>query len=159
MRAPGLGGWMTVAAVLLAACSAPAIRPPSPTIEAAGLIAEERLYADKLWFRLEDGQTWEAQTGTYRVIMDWGGRLLVVGSDATGRWVATLGPQGGLPQTCNFTPERGREWGDGIAIAGVLFDKAPGFTAESVPQVGSDYLPGTRFCLNATGQVASVIPN
>jgi hypothetical protein len=150
---------MMTATVLLAACSAPAIRPPSATIEAVGLIAEERFYPDKLWFRLEDGQTWEAQTRTYRVIMNWGGRLLIAGSDATGRWVATLGRQGGLPATCYFTPERGTEWGDGVAIAGVLFAKASGFSADFVPDAGRDYPMGTRFCLNTTGQVTSVIPN
>jgi hypothetical protein len=162
MTAPGLGGngFATLTAVtFLTACSAQAIRPPTSTIEAVGLIAEERFYADRIWFRLEGGQTWEPQTGTYRIIMNWGTKLLVAGSDATGRWLATLGPQGGLPKTCYFTPERGTEWGDGIAIAGVLFPKAPGFSFDSTPGVGSDYPLGTRFCFNINGQIASAIAN
>jgi hypothetical protein len=152
-------GLALAATALLAACSAQAIRPSSPTIEAAGLITEERLYSDRLSFQLEGGQTWEAQTGTFRWVMNWGGELLVAGSDANGRWVATLGPQGGLPRDCYFTPERGTEWGDGIAIGGVLFGKAPGFSSQPTPQVGIDYPAGTRFCFNGDGQVASVIPN
>lgn len=162
MRATGRRWrWLVTisAAGLLSACSTPAIRPASPTIEAVGLIAEERIYNDRIWFRLESGETWESPTGTYRMVMNWGTKLLVAGSDATGRWVVTLGPQGGLPKTCYFTPERGTEWGDGIAIAGVLFAKAPAFSADSVPDAGSDYPIGTRFCLNAAGQVTSVVPN
>jgi hypothetical protein len=148
-----------VAAALLAACSSQAIRPPAPTIEAAGLFAEERAYPDRIWFSLQSGETWEAQTGTYQWVMNWGGKLLLAGSDADGRWVATLGHQDGLPKDCYFTPERGTEWGDGIAIAGVLFPKAPEFSFDSVPAAGSDYPIGTRFCFNVHGQVASVIPN
>jgi hypothetical protein len=148
------------AATLLVACSgSQTVRSPSSTIEAFGLIVEERFYPDRISFQLEDGQTWEAQTGTYRWVMNWGGKLLVAGSDANGRWIATLGPQGGLPKDCYFTPERGTEWGDGIAIAGVLFPKAPGFSFDSTPAVGGDYPLGTRFCFNVDGQVASVIPN
>lgn len=147
------------AATLLAACSAQSIRPQAPTIEAAGLFAEERAYPDRIWFRLESGETWEAQTGTYRWVMNWGGKLMLAGSDTNGRWIATLGHQGGLPEDCYFTPERGTEWGDAIAIAGVLFPKAPEFSFHSMPQVGLDYPAGTRFCFNADGQVASVIPN
>ena len=148
-----------VAAALLASCSSQAIKPTAPTIEAAGLFAEERAYPDRIWFSLQSGETWEAQTGTYRWVMNWGGKLLLAGSDMHGRWIATLGHQDGLPRDCYFTPERGTEWGDGIAIAGVLFPKASGFSFDSVPPVGSDYPIGTRFCFNVQGQVASVIRN
>ena len=147
------------AVALLAACSAQAIKPPAPTIEAAGLFVAERTYPDRIWFRLESGETWEAQTGTYRWVMNWGGNLLLAGSDSNGRWIATLGHQDGLPKDCYFSPERGTEWGEGIAIAGVLFPKAPGLSFGSEPMVGSDYPIGTRFCFNVDGQVASVIPN
>ena len=144
---------------LLAACAGPqAVRPPSSTIEAVGLIADARFYPDRVVYRLESGSVWEGQVGSFRTIMDWGGKLLVAGSDADGRWVATLGPQGGLPETCYFTPERGTEWGDAIAIGGVLWEKAPTFSADPTPAVGSDYPVGTRFCLDTRGQVASVIP-
>ena len=145
MTVSGRGGCRlvtVVAAALLAACSAQAVRPPSSIIEAVGPIDEQRIYPDKVVYRLENGQVWEAQTGTFRTIMDWGGTLLVAGSDADGRWVATLGPQDGLPETCYFTPERGTEWGDGIAIAGVLFAKAPGFSPDSMPELGSDHRSG-----------------
>jgi hypothetical protein len=147
------------AGALLAACATQAIRPPAPTIETVGLIAEQRFYSDRIWFQLESGQTWEAQTGTFRQIMNWGGELLVAGSDANGRWFATLGHQGGLPKSCYFTPERGTEWGDGIAIAGVLFSKAPDFAFDSTPTIGGDYPLGARFCFNVGGQVTSVIQN
>jgi len=146
-----------VAAALLAACSAQTVRPPSSIIEAVGLIDEQRIYPDRVVYRLENGQVWEAQTGTFRTIMDWGGELLVAGSDVNGRWVATFGPQDGLPDTCYFTPERGTEWGSSIEIGGVLWQKAPGFPPGSTPAEGSDYPAGTRFCLNTMGQVNSII--
>jgi hypothetical protein len=102
--------WVLVAAVLLAACSGPqASRPAASTIDVVGLIGEQRIYSDKVAFTLENGQTWEGLNGTYRTVMDWGAKLLVVGHDAEGVWIATLGPQGGLPETCYFTPEPGTE--------------------------------------------------
>lgn len=148
------------AAAVLSACLGPqASRPPPSTIVAIGLIAEERENDGSLWFQLEDGQTWEATTGTYRRISDWGMRLLVAGTDASGIWVATFGPQQGLPADCYFSPEVGTEWGDGIAINGVVWPKAPSFVADSTPSIGRDYPGGTRFCLNPAGQIASTIPN
>ena len=153
-----MGRWLGVA-LLLAACSAAAVRPPTSTIDAVGLIADERIYADRVEFRLEGGQSWQGQTGTFRQILDWGARLLVVGTDPDGVWIATLGPQDGLPADCNFIPEPGTDWGDGIAIAGVLWEKAPVFSPAETPNVGSDYPGGTRFCVNEQGQVASIIPN
>ena len=154
-----MGRWL-VWALLLAACSAPAaIHPPTSTIRAVGLIADQRIYSDRIEFRLEGGLTWEGQVGSFRQILDWGARLLVVGTDPDGLWIATLGPQQGLPADCNFIPEPGTDWGDGIAIAGVLWQKAPGFSADETPGVGNDYPGGTRFCVNEHGQVASTIPN
>jgi hypothetical protein len=153
-------GGVALLAVLLAACSGPgASRPAASTIDAVGLVSEQRIYPDRVFFTLDDGETWEGQAGTYRTVMDWGAKLLVAGWDADGRWVATFGTQGGLPDTCYFTPEAGTEWGDGIAIAGVLWPKAAGFSPDATPDVGSDYPAGTRFCLNTAGQVASTIPN
>lgn len=150
---------IVLAAALLVACAgSEGPRPPSPTIEAVGLIVEERIYFDRVVYRLESGQTWEGNSGTFRTVMDWGAELLVAGIDADGRWVATLGHQGGLPDDCYFTPEPGTEWGDGIAIGGVLWKKATQFSAQSVPDVGRDYPGGTRFCLDESGQVTSIIP-
>jgi len=143
---------------LLAACTgSQPVRPPSSTIEAVGLIADARFYPDRVVYRLESGHVWEGQIGSFRSVMDWGAKLLVVGSDADGRWVATLGTQGGLPDTCYFTPEVGTDWGDGIAIGGVMWEKAPGFSADPTPTVGRDYPGGTRFCLNTRGEVSTVI--
>ena len=144
---------------LLAACSPPAVRPSASTIDVVGLIAEARFPAAGVEIRLESGQTWQGQAGTFRQVMNWGMKLLVVGTDANGVWMATLGPQGGLPADCYFTPERGTEWGDGIDIAGVLWQKAPTFSFAETPSVGSDYPIGTRFCMNEKGEVASIIPN
>lgn len=161
MTTPGLRTTlvaMLAAATASAACSAPAVPPPSSSIEAAGLIADARFYDDRVVYTLESGRTWEAQTGTFRTVMDWGVKLLVAGQDANGRWIATFGTQAGLPDTCYFTPEPGTEWRDGIAIAGVLFPKAPGFSF-ATPALGRDYPIGTRFCFNLDGQVSSVIPN
>lgn len=151
-------GWLLATLTLLAACSQPAIRPATSTIHVVGLIAEERLYGDKVVYTLESGQSWEAQAGTFRSIMNLATRLLVVGSDANGVWVATLGPQDGLPPDCNFTHDRGAEWVDAVAIAGVLWEKAPGFAADPMPSLGSDYPPATRFCMNENGKVTSTIP-
>jgi hypothetical protein len=158
----GIGSMRLVtlaAAGLLAACSQPVIRPSASRIEATGLITEQRIYADRVEYRLESGQIWEGRTGAFRTVMDWGAKLLVAGWDADGRWVATFGTQAGLPDTCYFTPERGTDWGDTIAIAGVLWPKAPGFAPSATPAVGSDYPAGTRFCLDPAGQIASIIPN
>jgi hypothetical protein len=151
--------WVLVAAVLLAACSGPQGSPPAAsTIDMIGLISDFRIHSDGVAVTLENGQTWEGLNGTYRTVMDWGAKLLVVGHDAEGVWIATLGPQGGLPDSCYFTPEPGTEWGDGIAIGGVLWPKASSFSAETTPSVGSEYPGGTRFCLDGAGQVTSVIP-
>lgn len=152
-------GAIPLAAVLLAACSgSEASQPPASTIVSVGLISEQRIYSDRVVFTLENGETWEGQTGTYRTVMDWGAKLLVVGHDAEGLWIATLGPQGGLPESCYFTPEPGTEWSDGIAIGGVLWPKASSFSADTTPSVGNEYPGGTRFCLDEAGQVTSVIP-
>lgn len=154
------GTGLLAAAVLLIACAGPqASHPAASTIDVVGLISAQRIYADEVVFTLENGETWSGQTGTYRTVMDWGAKLLVVGHDAEGQWIATLGPQGGLPESCYFTPEPGTEWADGIAIAGVLWPKAAEFSPDATPAVGSDYPAGTRFCLNTAGQVASIIPN
>lgn len=148
------------AVAMLSGClGSPAIRPPSSTIAAVGLIDGERESAGTLIFQLEGGRTWEARAGTYRWITNWGMKLLVAGTDASGIWVATFGPQQGLPQDCYFSPEVGTEWGDGIAIRGIFWPKAPSFVADPIPSVGSDYPIGTRFCLNPAGQIASMIPN
>ncbi len=145
---------------MVSACLGPqAARPAQSTIVAVGLIAEQRFESAGLTFTLEGGKTWEAATGTYRWITNWGTKLLVAGTDASGIWLATFGPQQGLPANCYFSPEVGTEWGDGIAIKGVLWPKAPSFVADTTPSVGSDYPGGTRFCLNSAGQIASIIPN
>jgi hypothetical protein len=149
-----------IAAFLLQACGLPAsaTRPPTSSIETVGIVTAVRIYQDRVEYRLADGRSWTAAPGTYRTVMDWGAKLLVVGSDPHGRWLATFGPQDGLPDDCYFTPEPGTDWGDGIAIAGVLWHKAAEFQpAGGVPGIGKDYAGGTRFCLDEDGLVASTI--
>ena len=123
------GSRLLAAAVLLIACAGPqASHPAASSIDVVGLISAQRIYADEVVFTLENGKTWSGQTGTYRTVMNWGAKLLVVGHDAEGLWIATFGPQGGLPESCYFTPEPGTEWADGFAIAGDLWAKAAEFS-------------------------------
>ena len=135
-------------------------REPSPVVERVGLIAAEEIHATNRTCRLSDGRVWEAQNGTFRILVDSGGgrRLLIAGRDATGTWLAVLGHQDGVPDDCFVSNQRGREWPDAIGLLGFAWPKRGGFQAGGLKvATGFRYPDGTRFCFDEHGQVARAI--
>lgn len=149
-----------VVAVGLVACTTERARPAPPTIEVAGLIETVEIHAESVRYRLADGRTWEAPNGVYRTVRpgSTGGGLLVAGTDAAGRFVATFSTQDGLPKDCYVENATGIDWRDGIELRGIYWVKDAGFTSDvSVPEAGAAYPSGTRFCLDGGGRITSAI--
>jgi hypothetical protein len=81
--------------------------------------------------------------------------LVVIGADAQGPFVASFMTQGGLPDDCYVENDPGVDRGSHVEILGILWRKSPGFAAK-IPY-GTGYTPGTRFCFDEHGQVASIV--
>lgn len=131
--------------------------PSPPTIQAAGVATDVRLYPDYTRIAFADG-TVEEVPATYRQIGDPPGfDLVIIGSDGTGPFLASFPNQAGLPADCYRANTTGIERGTHIEIEGVLWAKASSFAAAAVPERGFAYPGGTRFCFNDLGLIASVI--
>jgi hypothetical protein len=150
-------GLAAVLAVGLAGCASGAGPAPSPPIiEAVGVVTDVRIYADRTRYTFADGSVHEVPA-SYRQLGDGGFGLALIGSDADGPFVLTFPLQADLPPDCYRENGVGIERGRHIELWGVLFEKAPGFTSPGVPQVGTEYPGGSRFCLDDHGLVTSVI--
>jgi hypothetical protein len=134
----------------------PAVLEP-PEIEFAGLVTDVRIYADHVEFTDGAGEVHAVDLDAYRDVTghDWSGPLLVLGSDASGGFVASFPTQDGLPPDCYRETVMGRDRGAHIEINGVLWRKSPAFVG-TIPY-GATYPPGTRFCFDEEGRVASLI--
>ena len=152
--------WLAVATglVLIVACApaTPSVEPP--TITKVGLVEDAR-FSTTIQYTFADGSTLEVNPSGYRDVgpQDWSGRLVVLGYDAEGQFVASYLPQGGLPDDCYVENQVGTEWGDYIEIRGVLWSKADAFAAHAQPAYGAKYATGTRFCFNTDGEITSTI--
>jgi hypothetical protein len=152
-----------LAGILCASCalaSAPASpRAGESQITFTARIVGERGRDQARTYTLADGGEVTVDPSVDRVIKHHGtAELLVRGSDANGAWVATIGTQGGLPDDCYVLNEDGIEMGDGIEIAGVRWPKAPGFAFQPLPPLGTGYVSGSRFCIDTTAHVTSIVP-
>lgn len=148
-------------ALVLCGCNA-AQPPPSapPTLDVVGLISTVEIHVGFVRYGLSDGSTWDYPDGTYRLVgfMGHGGKLLVVGHDSQGQFIATFMTQDGLPADCYFENATGIERGAYIELRGILWAKASGYSSSVlVPSFGHAYQAGTRFCLDATARVTRAV--
>lgn len=140
----------------------PATPPPAiGRILHATVITDERAVDQRSTYDLADGRTVEVDRATQRVVFSWGGSplMLVEGADAAGPWWAIVGHQDGMPADCFVMNERGFDYGDAVAIAGVRWPKAPGFQPAATPAFAQPYPHGARFCLDSHAQVTSLVLN
>jgi len=139
--------------------SSPAVEPlEPPIIEFAGLVSDVRVAGGAVEFTDPAGRVRAIDLGDYRQIGEHPccGELLILGSDAAGRFMASFLPQGGLPEDCDVENDPGVDRGASVEILGILWRKAPGFVA-TVPS-GAPYPAGTRFCFDATGRIGGTVP-
>lgn len=149
-----------IGALLLVSCEA--VPPPPadpPNIEFVGAPSEIRLGPTTVTYVLADGGTLEVDVDDYRVLgpHDWSGKLIVLGSDAEGLFVASFMPQGGLPAECYVENEVGIDRGTYIETRGVLWRKALAFAAAEIVLPDQRYPAGTRFCFNEAAEITSTV--
>jgi hypothetical protein len=146
----------------LAACAPASLPAPSPpSISRVGIVTGLDLGNDFVRYTFDDGSTMQFDPTAYRQLTDdgWGGfGLVVIGFDADGQFVAAFPTQDGLPTDCYVENYEGIERGDYIQMHGVLWKKAPGFDDADLPDAGTAYPGGTRFCFNEHGEVSGIIP-
>ena len=154
-----------VGAGLLSACAAtptpePIVEAPlvPPQIEFAGVVTDVRTYAEHHEFTDAAGVVHALEFDEYRQVgeHDCCSDLVVLGTDAVGPFLATFPNQDGLPEDCYVENDPGIDRGSHIEILGILWRKAPGLQG-AVP-FGTWYEPGSRFCFNERGLIASIIP-
>ncbi len=90
------------------------------------------------------------------------GAPVIGGSDQEGPFVAAFLHQDGLPADCwiGDIGLLGVERGVGIVIEGTLWPKSATFSSPGgIPAFGHEYPDGARFCFDATGRIASVVPH
>ena len=154
-----------LAAAVLGGCSwAPAATsPPSPpTIQAIGILADERIADPDRTYILDDGRAFEVSITTTRLLFDGGvGQPFVLGTDGAGPFVAVFAHQDGLPEDCHI-PGIGAhaiERGAFVEIAGVLWRKASTFQSPvALPALGASFDTSLRFCFNEQAEVVSIVP-
>jgi hypothetical protein len=148
---------LLVLLVALTGCSLGSSPAPSPpTIQAAGVATDVRIYQDHVRYAFADGSVHEVPL-SYRQIGHGGFGLVIIGSDSGGPFIALFPTQGGLPADCYRENAEGIERGAYIQTQGVLWTKAPSFTSPVHPDAGSAYPGGTRFCFNEQGLITTVI--
>lgn len=131
--------------------------PSPPTIQAVGIATDVRFYPDFARIVFADGTVQDVPTSHRQIGESPGLGLVIIGFDSTGPFVASFPTQDGLPADCYRANTTGIERGAYIEIEGVLWAKAPSFASATVPEIGSAYPGGTRFCFNDRGMVAAVI--
>jgi hypothetical protein len=151
-------------ALVLAACGvAPTPEPAAvvtepPDIEFSGVVTDVRIFADRVEFTDARGVVHSVSgPKDYRDVgwSGWDGPLLILGRDDVGPFVAGFMAQDGLPPDCYVQRDPGVERGSHVEIAGILWRKAPGFTASI--EFGEPYPPGSRFCLDERGLIDGVV--
>ncbi len=151
-------------ALALGGCGAvdlPSALPAPPTIQAVGILADERIDDPDRTYILVDGRTFHIKTDATRVLFEGGlGHPFVLGSDASGPFVAVFAHQEGLPDDCHIVPAGGDgiERGAFVEIKGVLWKKAADFHSDVAPPAAGEEWPATRFCFNEQAEVASAVP-
>jgi hypothetical protein len=136
--------------------------PPVPTIEAIGILADAHIAGLARTFILSDGRTFEVSIETARVLFEGGlGQPFVMGSDASGSFVAVFAHQDGLPDDCHI-PGIGAhaiERGAFVEVEGVMWRKATTFrTSSPLPALGRAFDTSIRFCFNDRAEVAYTVP-
>ena len=134
--------------------------PADSAIEIVGTIKGESTRDSVTEFELTDGRRISVDFSLKRRVGPPGGSpaILVVGQDDRGDWAAVVGHQAGTPEGCHVLNQLGYELGQSIAIGGVSWRKAPGFsTPLPTPQRLQPYEPGARFCLDDNAQVQEVL--
>lgn len=143
----------------LTACGSQAGPAPSPpAVAAVGIATDVQIHADGTRLVFADGSVHEVPS-SYRWIgeapgLSW---LVIIGSDGEGNFVASFPLQDGLPPDCYRENAVGIDRGAYIEAEGVLWAKAPDFSASAHPDTGSAYPAGTRFCFNERGLVSGTI--
>jgi hypothetical protein len=158
---------LLVAAIGVAGCAsvapptngaAPA-QPAVSVIEMAARIVSESSTGSVSEFTLADGRRLSFDMAAERVPHYSVSDLLVVGRDDRGRWVAVLGRQDGLRDDCFVLRERGINLGGAVEIEGVAWPKSLTFSSpEREPGVGVGYPGATRFCVDPSGHIDSIVP-
>ena len=131
--------------------------PGSADIEFAGLATDLRISGEHYEFTDASGVVHAIEIDDYRQVTEHGCciDLVVIGADAQGPFVASFMTQGGLPDDCYVENDPGVDRGSHVEILGILWRKSPGFAA-TIPD-GTGYTPGTRFCFDEHGRVASIV--
>lgn len=151
-----------IAAISVATLASCASTPPPPdappVIEYAGTPADVRI-GQSVVYVLPDGGTLEIEPAGVRTLgtTDWTGDLVILGSDAEGQFVASFMRQGGLPDSCYVENATGIDRGEYIEVRAVLWRKSPAFAPAVAVSRDTVYPPGTRFCLDGEGMVASTV--
>lgn len=151
---------LLIALVLYGCNAAPPPPPAPPTLDVVGLISTVEIHNGFVRYGLADGSNWNFPDGTYRLVGfgGHGGKLLVVGRDSEGQFIATFMTQDGLPTDCYFENATGIERGAYVEMRGILWAKAPGLVSSvPVPPLGWAYPGGTRFCLSDAAQVTATV--
>lgn len=150
-----------VLAAVLAACQAQTGSLATPTIAQAGLVASATSDGTTLEIGfVGGGQPVTVQLSGLRLVTGgWGGKLIILGSDTSGRFLAAFNPQDGTPAGCYVDNAQGIDRGEFIELQGILWHKtADVASATSQPATGQAYPGGTRFCFDPSGSIWQVVP-
>ncbi len=157
---------LAVAGTVLVACGVGSTPEPTttpaplvpPTIEFAGLVTDISTFADHHEFTDAAGVIHAVAFDQHRDVTGNGccGQLVVLGTDASGPFLATFQTQGGLPDDCFVENDAGMDQGSHVEIHGVLWRKARALQG-AVP-AGVAYPSGTRFCFDEHGRIAGIVP-
>lgn len=159
---------LLISAILVAGCDPflddgsvkPLEQVPGPSqIEVVGVITGQSQRDSTVDYVLGDSRVIEVDLHTRRRVGQVGGSpaILVLGRDGQGAWISEPGHQEGVRDTCYVLAQDGFELGDSIAIDGIRWLKAPGFTAPSIPAFRFPYPAGSRFCLDEQARITDVI--
>lgn len=148
----------SLVAVLSWACSTPTTSLTPPLIEKAGLVASVWEESDNVRYVFADGVEVAFSTKDRRLLTGTpGGKLVILGVDAVGKFAGAYLPQDGLPADCYVDASDGVDRGEFIELRGVLWRKAASFSqAELVPH-DTPYPRLTRFCFDVTGEISETI--
>ncbi len=153
---------LLLVASTLSACSGSQGLPPTtlspPAIEAVGIVSSSTTDSATATYVFTDGRTFSTSTVERRLLTpSWSGKLVIAGNDQTGHFLAAYSTQQGLPEDCYVDNTPGIDRGVFIELRGVLWPKAPAFTAAQPRVADVAYPDSTRFCFDGTGEIKQTI--
>jgi hypothetical protein len=109
-------------------------------------------------FSLPDGRDLEFNPNNVRLPTgDASGPMVVIGRDAEGRFIFPFMTQDGMPDGCYVSFEQGIDRGAFIEIAGILWSTSPELDPAERVQPNASYPRGTRFCLDESARVWTIV--